>query len=152
MTHRCIIGLGGSLSADFPLFRAHVGRAFVEHVAEAHGFGPWRPTSAALADFAEHGSGIVLCRLWHDSASGASSAPMAAKQCLKYVGVRSSDHFVIAQRRITKIVWEVCCHGRNPKSTGVGETSPGRRVSSVPPRSKVRGTAFAHRVWCWSPE
>mmetsp|Transcript_4713 Transcript_4713/g.10186 ORF Transcript_4713/g.10186 Transcript_4713/m.10186 type:complete len:230 (-) Transcript_4713:49-738(-) len=96
MTHRCIIGLGGSLSADFPLFRAHVGRAFVEHVAEAHGFGPWRPTSAALADFAEHGSGIVLCRLWHDSASGASSAPMAAKQCLKYVGVRSSDHFVIA--------------------------------------------------------
>lgn len=37
--------------------RAHVGRAFVEHVAETQSFGAWRSNSVALADFAEHGSG-----------------------------------------------------------------------------------------------
>ena len=99
---RCIIGLGGPLSAEFPFFRAHVGRAFVEHVAESQNFGRWRPTSAALADFAEHGSGIILCRLWHDSAAGASFAPLAARQCLKYVGVRSSEHYVIAHAESRK--------------------------------------------------
>ena len=99
---RCIIGLGGPLSAEFPFLRAHVGRAFVEHLAEAHSFGHWRPTSAALADFAEHGSGIILCRLWHDSASGTSFAPMAAKQCLKYIGIRSPEHFVIAHAESRK--------------------------------------------------
>ena len=47
--------------------QAHVGRAFVEYVATAQHFGPWRPNSVALADFAEHGSGVVLCRLWPDA-------------------------------------------------------------------------------------
>ncbi len=46
--------------------QVHVGRAFVEHVADTQSFGPWRPNSVALADFAEHGSGVVLCRLWPD--------------------------------------------------------------------------------------
>ena len=43
-----------------------MGRSFVEHVADTQSFGPWRPNSVALADFAEHGSGVVLCRLWPD--------------------------------------------------------------------------------------
>ena len=46
--------------------KVHVGRSFVEHVADTQSFGPWRPNSVALADFAEHGSGVVLCRLWPD--------------------------------------------------------------------------------------
>lgn len=46
--------------------QVHVGRSFVEHVADTQSFGPWRPNSVALADFAEHGSGVVLCRLWPD--------------------------------------------------------------------------------------
>lgn len=58
------------LPPQFPLssmnHQVHVGRSFVEHVADTQSFGPWRPNSVALADFAEHGSGVVLCRLWPD--------------------------------------------------------------------------------------
>ena len=32
---RCVMGLGGPNSSAWPFLRRHVGRAFVEHVAEA---------------------------------------------------------------------------------------------------------------------
>ena len=61
---RCIVGLGGPRSADYPFRRVHIGRAFVEHVAVAHDYPVWRPLSSALADVCEL-DGVVLCRLWH---------------------------------------------------------------------------------------
>eukprot|EP00438_Fugacium_kawagutii_P032367 Skav234870 [mRNA] locus=scaffold840:329332:340695:- [translate_table: standard] len=115
-----------SYEDDWPssyYFEAHVGRAFVEHVAESQSFGPWRPNSVALADFAEHGSGVVLCRLWPD----ATKAPRRAKGnqgtrahqgtapsswledvgswlmwIQKYLGVRSPHHFVLAHAETRK--------------------------------------------------
>ncbi|CAL1129146.1 unnamed protein product [Cladocopium goreaui] len=99
---RCVIGLGGAMSSDFPFLRAHVGRAFVEYVATAQHFGPWRPNSVALADFAEHGSGVVLCRLWPDATKETIQAQVAAKQSLKYLGIRSPKHFVLAHAETRK--------------------------------------------------
>lgn len=99
---RCVIGLGGPKSSSWPFLRRHVGRAFVEHVAEAQGFGPWRPVSVALADFAEHGSGVVLCRLWPDCTEEELQAQQAARQALKYLGVRAPQHFVLAHAETRK--------------------------------------------------
>ncbi|CAE8606161.1 unnamed protein product, partial [Polarella glacialis] len=100
---RCVIGIGGPRSADFPFRRAHVGRAFVEHVAEAHSFTRWRPASGALADICEHGSGIVLCRLWPDAAGDSASGGAAARQCLRYLGVRSAGHVIVAHAEPKKL-------------------------------------------------
>eukprot|EP00434_Breviolum_minutum_P008998 symbB.v1.2.007924.t1/scaffold495.1/size259991/8 len=99
---RCIMGLGGALSSEFPFLRVHVGRSFVEHVADTQSFGPWRPNSVALADFAEHGSGVVLCRLWPDPTKDTLQAQLAAKQSLKYLGIRSPQHFVLAHAETRK--------------------------------------------------
>ncbi|CAK0857887.1 unnamed protein product, partial [Prorocentrum cordatum] len=95
---RAVLGVGGLRSAEYPLIRAHVGRAFVEHVAETHSFSPWRPVSGALADVCEHGSGIVLCRLWpqRGGQGGESGDGAAARQCLRYLGVQSGRHVALA--------------------------------------------------------
>ncbi|CAK9050600.1 unnamed protein product [Durusdinium trenchii] len=106
---RCVIGLGGPLSSQFPLVRAHVGRAFVEHVAETQSFGAWRSNSVALADFAEHGSGVVLVRLWADCTKETVQASVAAKQALKYLGVRSPEHFVLAHAETRKACGRFLC-------------------------------------------
>lgn len=92
---RCILGLGSARSLDYPFRRAHVGRAFVEHIADTHGFGPWRPVSGALSDVSEHASGLVLCRLWPESSNEKNSAN-AARQCVRYLGVRSAAHVAVA--------------------------------------------------------
>eukprot|EP00933_Yihiella_yeosuensis_P048454 TRINITY_DN4465_c0_g1_i1.p1 TRINITY_DN4465_c0_g1~~TRINITY_DN4465_c0_g1_i1.p1 ORF type:complete len:248 (+),score=32.78 TRINITY_DN4465_c0_g1_i1:40-744(+) len=92
---RCVIGLGVR-STEYPFRRAHIGRAFVEHAAEAHDFSRWRPVSSALADICEHGSGIVLCRLWPHAFSNRREGGIAAQQCLRYLGIRSPSHVVVA--------------------------------------------------------
>uniref|UniRef100_A0A7S4Q738 Uncharacterized protein n=1 Tax=Alexandrium monilatum TaxID=311494 RepID=A0A7S4Q738_9DINO len=101
---RCVLGLGGPRSADFPLRRAHVGRAFVEHVAKAHGFPAWRPASGALADLSEHGSGLVLCRLWPEGGLATGEAGgQAARRCLLYLGIRSLAHVAIVHAEPRKL-------------------------------------------------
>lgn len=97
MQGRCIIGVGGPRSAEYPFLRAHVGRAFVEHVADTHGYRRWQPVSSALADISEHSSGLVLCRLWPVGGQGGRFADAAAvRQCLRYLGVQSSKRAIIA--------------------------------------------------------
>ena len=91
---RCVLGIGGARSLDFPFRRADVGRAFVEHVADTQGYTTWRPVTAALADICEHPSGIVLCRLW-PTATGSMDG-VAARRCLHYVDVRSLEHVMAA--------------------------------------------------------
>jgi len=116
MATRCIIGVGGALSKEYPFRRAHIGRAFVEHVAAAHDFTPWRPVSSALADIAEiRGGGIVLCRLWSSEESSSSSsagagvsmpsatpAGLAALQCLRYIGAQSVQGIFLAHGELRR--------------------------------------------------
>lgn len=103
---RCIIGIGGPRSVEYPFLRAHIGRSFVEHVADTQDFRSWRSVSSALADISEHSSGIVLCRLWPVGGHGGTVAESnAVRQCLQYLGVQSAKCIVIA-------------HGVNRKSCG----------------------------------
>lgn len=92
---RCIVGLGGPRSADYPFRRVHIGRAFVEHVAVAHDYPVWRPLSSALADVCEL-DGVVLCRLWPIGGEGSVGSVSAFHRCLRYFDVRRMQHVVVA--------------------------------------------------------
>lgn len=102
---RCILGLGNARSLDFPFRRAHIGRAFVDHVADVACSGRWRPVSGAYADLCEHSSGIVLCRLWPAGGSGAGSSEAEAAvalQCIRYLGIRAPGHVAVAHAEIRR--------------------------------------------------
>eukprot|EP00403_Amphidinium_massartii_P001091 CAMPEP_0178377082 /NCGR_PEP_ID=MMETSP0689_2-20121128/3735_1 /TAXON_ID=160604 /ORGANISM="Amphidinium massartii, Strain CS-259" /LENGTH=260 /DNA_ID=CAMNT_0019997125 /DNA_START=33 /DNA_END=812 /DNA_ORIENTATION=+ len=98
---RCIIGLGGPQSSSFPFLRAHVGRAFVEHIADVRGYPLWREISSASADICEHPQdGVILCRLW--AQANATSARMSVRRCLQYLDVKSSEHVAVAHPELRR--------------------------------------------------
>jgi hypothetical protein len=99
---RCIVGLGGPRSADYPFRRVHIGRAFVEHVAVAHDFPVWRPLSSALSDVCEQ-DGVVLCRLWPIGGEGSVGSVSALHHCLRHFGVRRLQDVVVVHAEFRRL-------------------------------------------------
>eukprot|EP00927_Polykrikos_kofoidii_P035897 TRINITY_DN30395_c0_g1_i1.p1 TRINITY_DN30395_c0_g1~~TRINITY_DN30395_c0_g1_i1.p1 ORF type:complete len:301 (+),score=34.41 TRINITY_DN30395_c0_g1_i1:61-903(+) len=127
----CVFGLGGPRSADYPFRRAHLGRAFVEHIADvSDGFSAWRPVSGALADLCENSSGIIFCRLWAPVDGDAATTASAAQRCVRYLGIQTPGNVAVA-------------YGQPWRSPGQFAVTEGPSIHSEPPWAKGVAEAIA---------